>query len=342
MAVVVATASTAHAQSVLTGTGAVQGRVTDARGAPVEDVKITIRGPAAIMPQTATTDADGTYHVTGLPPGAYEVTFSTATATVVRAEVRVDALAVTAVDQTLDQALGPGAARDAATSAIDPTSTLRSRTQDRTYLERVPVPGRGFEGAAGAHAAAHDDGYGLAIAGATGLENRYVVDGIDITGLQLGVVGTPVLSELVEQTDTIAGGAGAAWGRATGGVVHVTTRAGTNQLRGSVFGTLAPGSLARSATPTASSASTIAVENQPGYQTDFGVELGGPVIRDRAFFYVGFAPQLARGYEDLMFAKTYDANGTETSVPLARNPRFGKTTSRYAPLTARFGFRLSF
>jgi hypothetical protein len=43
-----------------------------------------------------------------------------------------------------------------------------------------------------------------------------------------------------------------------------------------------------------------------------------------------------------MWAKTIDSTGNETSVPTARNPNFGKTTSRYAPTSARIGFRLMF
>ena len=53
-------------------------------------------------------------------------------------------------------------------------------------------------------------------------------------------------------------------------------------------------------------------------------------------------PIAGGSYEDLLWAKTIDARGVETSVPTARNPNFGKPVSRYAPTSARIGFRVTF
>ena len=75
------------------------------------------------------------------------------------------------------------------------------------------------------------------------LENRYIVDGIDITGLTFGNVGTPVLNEFIEELEVVTGGYNAEYGRATGGIVNIVTRNGTDTFRGSVFGVYQPGFL---------------------------------------------------------------------------------------------------
>lgn len=296
MSMVVALAATARAQSATTG--AVQGQVTDeVTGEPLAGVTVWITGPATPEPQTAITEGDGTYKVTELLPGTYQVTFYAGDTTVTRTHIRVTANGVTPVFQRVrldPEHAGTVIEIEDVPPQIDPTSTTRGSTQDRTFIERVPTPGRGFEGAAGTQPGTHDDGVGLAVSGSSSLENRYLVDGVDITGLTYGTVGTPILSELIEQVEVIAGGYNAEWGRATGGIVNVITKSGTNALRGSVFGTLTPGFLARSADATPTETSSIDIESRRAYQTDFGVELGGPLIRDRAFFFVGFAPQLAR------------------------------------------------
>ncbi len=53
-------------------------------------------------------------------------------------------------------------------------------------------------------------------------------------------------------------------------------------------------------------------------------------------------PLSGGSYEDLVWAKAIDSVGNETPVPTARNPNFGKTTTRYAPVSARLGFRVTF
>ena len=275
----------ARAQSVTTG--AIEGRVTDTRtGEALAGTTVWVTGASGEL-QTALTDGDGVYKITELRPGAYTVTFYAGTVTVTRKQVRVAANDVTPVFQKIAVEGQGGTVIEIEDVApqINPTTTTRSSKFDRAFIEKVPTPSRGFEGAAGTTPGAHNDGVGLAISGSTSLENRYLVDGIDITGLTYGSVGTPVLSEFIEEIEVIAGGYNAEWGRAIGGIVNVVTKSGTNRFRGSVFGTLAPGLLAKRARATPVNASSIDVEANRAYAADFGVEVGGPIIQDRLFFY---------------------------------------------------------
>ncbi len=288
----------ASAQSATTG--AVEGRVTDARtGEPLPGVTVWVTGDTMPEPQTTMTEGDGTYKVTQLLPGTYTVTFY-ADALVVRHEnVRVGANDSVSIHPKIklddpDKPLGDVIIVKDRPPPINPSSTTKGSKMDRPFIEKVPTPGRGFEGAAGTQPGTHNDGYGLAVSGSTSLENRYLVDGIDITGLTYGTVGTPILSEFIEEVEVIAGGYSAEWGRAIGGIVNVITRSGTNELRGTVFGTISPSVLARDVKETPINTSSIDIEANRVYNADFGVGLGGPVIKDRLFFYVGLAPQLSR------------------------------------------------
>ncbi|HVK85577.1 MAG TPA: TonB-dependent receptor [Kofleriaceae bacterium] len=294
MFLIVGVAASAHAQSATTG--AVEGRVTDkATREPLAGAIVSVIGENG-EPQTAITESDGTYKITELLPGVYTVSFFVDAITVSRKAVRVGANDVTPVHQaiTLDGSGGDIIEIHDVPPQINPSSTAKSYKFDRKFLEKVPTPSRTIEGAAGATPGTTHDGVGIAVSGSTSLENRYLVDGIDITGLTYGTIGTPVLSEFIEEIEVIAGGYNAEWGRAIGGIVNVITKSGTNQLKGSVFGTLTPSFLARRAVSTPNNASSIDVDANRAYSADFGFDLGGPLIPNRLFFYVGFAPQLAR------------------------------------------------
>src|SRR6185295_15084399 len=113
-----------------------------------------------------------------------------------------------------------------------------------------------FESALGSVPGSSNDGAGVAFSGASGLENRYVVDGNDITGLTFGNVGSPILNEFIHEIVAVTGGYNAEYGRATGGIVNIITRSGTDTLRGSIFGVYQPSWLTASAQAAPSNASS--------------------------------------------------------------------------------------
>ena len=285
-------ATVARAQSPTTG--AIQGRVVDAASKePVVGVIVTVISPSLIEPQTAMTDVDGVYKITDLLPGTYQVRFEDSVTTITRSNVRVAANTVVPVFQELDREKIV-VHDDHPIPQIDVPSTGLILTIGRPFLDFMPIPGATIDAAAGAKAGVHNDGVGLAVSGSTGLENRFLVDGIDITGLTFGDIGTAVLNDFVEEIQVLSGGYNAEWGRAIGGIVNVVTKTGSNTFRGSVFGTVAPGFLSRGRQTTPSNASSIDVVADTAYSGHFGAELGGPIIRDRLWFYAGLAPQVAR------------------------------------------------
>ena len=274
-------------------TGAIQGRVVDVQAKEgAAGVTITVNGPNLMQVQDAITDEDGRYKISELPPGVYDVTFWWEDTQVVRKSVVVNANQTTPVFQNIKR--GEVVEMQAPPPPIDVTSTDHGGRIGKDVLEKIPQPSRTADGVAGNQPGAHNDGIGAAYSGSTSLENRYLVDGIDITGLTFGDVGTPVLNNFVEEIQVLTGGYNAEWGRATGGIVNIVTKSGSNKFRGSIFGTFSPGYLSARRKQTPTNASSIDVTARNVYDLDFGAEIGGPILKDKLWFYVGFAPQLGR------------------------------------------------
>jgi outer membrane receptor protein involved in Fe transport len=276
--------SLARAQSITTG--AVQGRVTDAEtGEPLPGVTVTIGSQVTI------TDEDGSYKITELIPGMYTVELAYDTTTAVRRGIVVGANNLTTVNHRLK--IGEAVFIDGSPPPINIISQAKESRFGRKEIEKLPT-GPTFESAMRGVPGSQNDGVGIAMSGSSALENRYLVDGVDITGLTFGDVGTPLLTDFIHEIQVVSGGYNAEYGRSTGGVVNIVTRSGTDELRGSVFGVVTPGFLAVPAHRAPTNASSIDVTANNAYDGHFGFELGGPIIKKRAWFYVGAAPQLSR------------------------------------------------
>ncbi|HMG52321.1 MAG TPA: carboxypeptidase regulatory-like domain-containing protein, partial [Kofleriaceae bacterium] len=283
----------ARAQS--TTTGAIQGQVTDAdTGDNLAGVTVVVSSPVLQGTQTAISDENGSYKIAGLPPGSYLVSFYINQVTVRRPEINVGVDKTTPVFQKLKLGAGEVVQVTDTAPTIDPTSTTQGISIDKNYLRNVPVPGRTFESALGAAAGSQNDGLGVSFSGSSSLENQYVVDGVNTTGLTFGTVGSPVINDFIEEIEVVTGGYNAEYGRATGGVVRVVTKSGSNEFKGSIFSTFQPGFLAAPVKSSPINASSIDASTSNAYIADVGFEVGGPIIKDRLWYFVGFAPQISR------------------------------------------------
>ncbi|MBA3396288.1 MAG: TonB-dependent receptor [Deltaproteobacteria bacterium] len=286
----------ARAQSATAG--AIQGVVVDSQtGEKLAGVTVTVTSPSLQGTQTAITDGNGFFKISELPPGEYLVTYYYLDMTLERSGISVGVNKVTPGHQKIDQGKAGGEVVKITDSAptIDPTSTTQGITIDKNYIKNIPVPGRTFESALGAAAGSTNDGSGgVSFSGSSGLENQYYVDGVNTTGLTFGTVGSPVINDFIEEIEVLTGGYNAEFGRATGGIVNVVTKSGSNELKGSIFGYWQPGQLTASSERTPSNASSIDATRDNGYEIDFGFEVGGPIIKDKLWFFVGFVPKFTR------------------------------------------------
>jgi hypothetical protein len=317
-------AGTAHAQ----GSGVLTGTVRDAAThEPLAEVVVSVSSPALQGEQSVVTDASGHYRLPNLPPGAYTLhieadghrAFSRGGVGLRSAgTIRVDA-------ELLPEGL---AAKEVVIVAAPPTVDIASSTTgvtvsadlaSRLALARPSAKGaltRSFEGLAEIAPGAVPDRYGMSIAGTTSPENHYVIDGLRVNNPGYGVLGTPLSFELVKEVNVITGGYLPEFGRATGGYLDVVTKSGGNDVHGSVFASLTPGALEgpRKAVPNAGS--TIGTTYRLSSLRSFGAEVGGPIVRDRLWFYAGISPAIGETRIERSLGSLETRDGVTTRTPL--------------------------
>jgi Ca-activated chloride channel family protein len=156
--------------------GNIQGVVKDKEtGEPLAGVTVVVTSSAMKGTQTAITDENGLYKITGLPPGVYLVTFYYLEVTIERSNVSVGASKTTPVFVKIDTKKSGGEVIKISDSAptIDPTSTTQGITIDRNYIKNIPVPGRTFHSTLGAAGGA-GGGQGISFSGSTSVNRTDV------------------------------------------------------------------------------------------------------------------------------------------------------------------------
>jgi Carboxypeptidase regulatory-like domain/TonB dependent receptor/TonB-dependent Receptor Plug Domain len=295
----------AAAASAQETTGTLVGRVEDGQGLIVPGVTVTAIGSQG--DRVTITDDRGAFTFPFLTPGTYAV----------RAELSgfsplmqdgVEVRLGQTMDLRLTLTLG-GVAETVtvrgSTPVIDARSTTIGLNLDIDTLNRIPV-GRRFSDtlyvAAGVSSSGSAGAANPSVSGASGLENQYVVDGVNITNQGFGALGsysivfgslgngTPY--DFVKEVQVKTGGYEAEFGQSTGGVINVITKSGSNTLGGSAFGYTRLDALEANYTQLQTPNGTV---NTTGTQlSDYGVELGGPVVSNKLFWFGAFDPQFDR------------------------------------------------
>ncbi len=289
-------------------TGTIIGVVTDAStGKPVAGAPVIATSPNQQGEQTAVTDNGGAYRFNLLPPGQYRLfvpAFTGQTPDNKTVEYREADRSdiVVRIDKTLraNLALVPSSVqleeqvvRTGNAPVVNIGTAETGSVVTKEFLASVPV-GRDFAAAAIVAPGAQGDQFGVGFAGAGSPENNYILDGMNVTDPAFGTQGANLLTNFVEELNIKSGSFMPEYGRATGGIVNVVTKSGSNEFHGSVFGNLQPGALSPAAKVIGRDAEAIATQSaqSKNYHADFGFEVGGPVMKDRLWFYLGFAPIL--------------------------------------------------
>jgi hypothetical protein len=169
----------------------------------------------------------------------------------------------------------------------------------------------------------------VSIGGATGLENTYIVNGMNVTGLRYGMLeaglpgkggGTNLPTEFLTQIDVNSGGYQAEFGGAMGGVINTVLKSGGNEFHGSVFSSYAPYWLAADPNVPLAVGSSIAGVRKPDFEDRFGFEVGGPIVKDKLFFWVGMAPQLTDSHVFRFVYPEVDDGTGHPKLDAAGNP----------------------
>ncbi len=315
---VIALAVPAYAQN--TTTGAIHGQVRELNdNSTISGVTVIAKsGQGSSSP--VITGSNGRYRITSLIPGKYELTYFYMDKIVARkTNVTVSINRTYPVYIKLDTSKldGDVVTIEGSPPQIDTKSAALTTTLDQDYVQNMPVPGRTFEDTLGAAPGTSGDGLGVAFSGSSSLENQYNVDGVNTTSLTFGTVGSPIINDFIQEIEIITGGYQAEYGRATGGIANVVTKSGSNEFKGSAWINVRPGALIAQQEQFESQVSPINIESNVLFAGDMGFELGGPIIKDKLFFFLGFAPQLSVTDVDRIIKRRTDCRtpGQELCTP---------------------------
>jgi len=320
-------------------TGTIIGVVTDAStGKPVAGAVVIATSPNMQGEQTAVTDGNGNYRLTLLPAGEYKLAvqlegYKPSDRSDIRLSIdktlRANLAVVPEAVQIDEQVVRTGAAPVINVGSAESGSVISSE-----FVASIPI-GRTFDQIARVAPTASADAYGTGFAGAQSPENSYILDGLNVGDPVTGTNNTNILSNFVQEIDVKTGNFSAEYGRATGGIMNVVTKSGSNEFHGSVFSNFTPSFLVQPDGKVAGrDAEAIASQSKPSegnYDLDLGFEVGGPIVKDRLWFFAGFAPVITERYTQ-RFLRTTDVslNTAGTGVIVGRDANGAALWSKIA------------
>jgi hypothetical protein len=306
---------TALGLSAQTFRGTILGTVTDPSGAVIAGAKVTVRNVGTGLERTTETSADGSYSLPELPIGTYTVTvtqsgFQTFAATGVTVDVaserRVDAAMKTGEVSTRVEV-----SADQLPMVETTTNTLGGVLTAQT-VQDMPVNGRDYTkliymnpGVSGSPDQISDSpgSYGeFSMNGARGRSNNYLLDGTDMNDgyrndpaiNEAGVFGTPssiLPIDAVAEVNVLSNFE-PEYGRSAGAIVNIVTKSGTNGLHGSAGEYFRNSALdARNYFNPVKSVDGSPNPKAPFHNNQYGASLGGPIIKDKTFFFLDYEGQ---------------------------------------------------
>ncbi len=315
------------------------GTVVDPGEAVVAGASVTARNSETGISRTATSNESGEFTIIGLPPGNYEVTAEAATfkKTVVspvrltvgqRAELPIK-LEIGANDTVVNVS-------GDSVELVETNRTAVSNTIDQRRVENLPVNERSATGfALTISTVGRDNGRpvgpaptsGLNIGGQRGRSTLLQVDGADFTDNSVNAARTTVSQEAVQEFQVATNSYAPEFGRATGGVVNVVTKRGTNDFKGNVFGFLRNKNI-QANNPFSP------IDKAPFTRAQYGATFGGPVVKDKTFYFLAFEQ---RQRNESGFFTSDVTQGLNSSITLgAPILPFTQTFSRLSATQAQF------
>src|SRR5215210_4419675 len=240
-----ATAVMAQAQS---NAADLRGYVRDPASAAIAGATVTARNAATNVTREATSNEDGLYQITNLPPGDYEVTVEAAgfkRSVVPSIKLTVGQRADLDVPLELGEIGATVTVSGATTDVVETSRTAVATTVDQQRIENLPINERNYLSfALTTSTVGRDNGRpigpapttGLNFGGQRGRSNLVQVDGADHTDNSVNAARSTVSQEAVQEFQVVTNSYAPEFGRTAGGVVNVVTKSGTNEVRGNVFG----------------------------------------------------------------------------------------------------------
>jgi hypothetical protein len=314
-------------------TGDLHVTVKDPKGSIVTNANVTVRDVAKALERAASSDGQGGYRARQLAPGFYTVVvdapgFAKAEANGVA--ITVGELAELPV--TLSVAGGKEVVEVSAQADIVETS--RSSTTDtigERRIDNLPINGRNYIQFTLTDSQVQRDSApqlgaaptsGLNMSGQRARSNLVNVDGADATDNSTNGVRSTVSQEAVQEFQIITNNYAAEYGRASGGVVNIITRSGSNDFHGDVYGYLRNRNF--------QAVNPFSTTSNPAYtRVQAGVAFGGPIKKDKTYYY--FSYEVTRRHEtgfSSVGANNFGLTGVDVS------PIFGAPTGTFPDIQA--------
>jgi hypothetical protein len=324
--------------------GTLQGKVIDEQGQPVPGVTVTVTNAQSGAPRSFVTDANGQYLASDLNPGRYTVAFELTGFTKVE---RNDVSVVLGRTFQVDAQMRVGQITESvqvtgeATPLVDTRSTLIAHNVSAEEFDRLPKA-RSFQSVALTAPSVNQGEVegGMQVNGASGAENSFTVDGIVTNSLVNGQSRQNTVFEYLQEVQVKTSGISAEYGGALGGVVSAVTKSGGNAYHGEAHYYFEGSALA--AAPVKRLVLDPATENFYQYvqdekprvnQNEFGGSLGGPIVKDRLFFYGSYSPR--HDAQDRPYSYTQGgANSVDRRI--WNQQLFGKATAASRRLNATY------
>lgn len=325
-------------------TASIEGTVKDASGAVLPGVTVEAVNATRGGTFTEVTNSEGVYRFPSLPAGRYNVTASLEGFNASNvSNVNLLLGQILKVDHTMRVGVTESITVTAEAPLVDVKQSATATSVRAEEFERLPV-GRDFASVVTLTPGANREraSGGISVDGASASENKFVIDGVDTTDMRDGSQAKTLITDFIDEVQVKSAGYAAEFGGATGGVINVVTKGGTNQFRGDLYGYATQDSLNGSERPQLQlvNGSTTQAES-PIYRKDEyeqyepGITLGGPVLRDRLFFFAAYQPQ------DITQTRTIDYVGANEG----QHRTFETTTkTKYstANLNGTFGSKFSY
>ncbi|MCP4213289.1 MAG: TonB-dependent receptor, partial [bacterium] len=297
-------------------TGSIKGTVFSPEGNVLPGITVTLRSPSMVLDKMVTvSNGQGKYRFLSLAPGKYNVTFELeGMNTIVRELITVSASLTAAIDAKMQfKTVTEQVIVKAQVPTIDRQSTTNTATLDEEFLNSIPASrsvGTYFNMTPGVT--------GDSSQGSSVRDNSYSLDGVQMNDPVVGTDATAYGMEIMEEVSVQTGGLSAEYGSVKGSVVNVITKSGGNNFSGSASFYLDHEKLKGNNTEGTPFEGT---SSGAKYNYEPGVTLGGPVVKDKLWFFGNFS---------LTRSQTYTAGFPYNGESV---PRTWKSMSPYFKLT---------
>ena len=322
--------------------GGLTGTITDASGAVLPGTTVTVTNKATGAARSVVTSGDGLYIVPDLDPGRYSVVVELAGfAKAEYADVAITLGKTLKVDAQLKVGdLSEVVQVSGAPQDIDVRSTLVAHNVREEEIDRMPK-GRSFQSIALTAPSVNSGEIegGFQVNGASGAENAFTVDGVVTNSLVDGRSRQNTVFEFLQEVQVKTAGIGAEYGGALGGVISAVTKSGGNTFRGEGHyyfegSPLGAGPVERLVLDPSDdvTVSYVQDEKMPDHRNEIGGSIGGPILRDKLFFFASYSPRFVSRTNSYLFGNGTEPGEIERTQTYTQ--AFGKVTHRAGRVTS--------